>query len=287
MLQLDYHNLSKKKRVFLSPEEEKKLFQAWEDHKDPMAFEKILLSYIGILPKILQPYKNWNFSQEDLVAEGIVGLIQALQRFDYKRENHFYAYAIHWINAAIQEYTFSMGSLVKIPKSNTQKRLFFKLKSVKKKISCENDTLSNLEILKKTSQTMQIPLEEVIQMDQRLRGDYSLDMPVSLDDDTSWGEYLVSEDDLGEDGMIYSLDQEKKYSQLRKAMEELLPKERAIIEKRFLTDNPATLKDLAFSFNKSLEHIRNVEHKALKKLKNLTKNQNKHRIQRIPKESYH
>ena len=259
-----------KKFPMLSATEEYTLANRWQVHKDTDAAHQLVTSHLRLVAKIAMGYKGYGLPITDIISEGNIGLMQAAQKFDPEKGFRLTTYAMWWIKAAMQEYVLRSWSLVKIGTTAVQKKLFFNLRSAKNRIQAYEHGDLKPENLKKLSTQLNVPEKEVVNMNRRLSGgDPSLNAPISSDGEKTgeWQEWLVSDEANQEE--VYS---EQEEDGLRKELikESLLvlnKRELDIIQTRKLTDSPSTLEELSIKYDISRERVRQIEVRALEKVK--------------------
>jgi len=251
----------------LTPEEEFTYAKRWRDHGDRDAAYRLVTSHLRLVAKIAMRYRGYGLPIADIVSEGNVGLMRAVKRFDPDRGVRLATYAMWWIRATIQEYVLRSWSLVKIAANATQKKLFFKLRRAKSAISALQDGDLRPEQVKLIAERLEVAEREVVDMNRRLQGDVSLNVP-SHDEDEA-GQAL---DRLVEPGptqeTTFAEEQETAYRHqaLNSAIAMLNRRERRIFIARWLTDEPPTLEDLAAEHGVSRERVRQIEQRAFQKV---------------------
>src|ERR1700685_1398984 len=167
----------------LAPEEEYMLGKSWREHGDIDAAHKLVTSHLRLVAKIAMGYRGYGLPLSDLIAEGNVGMMQAVKSFDPDRGFRLATYAMWWIRAAIQEYVLHSWSLVKIGTTAAQKKLFFNLRRLKGEMKAIHEGDLSAEQVQKISQRLDVPEEDVVNMNRRLAGggDQSLNAPTSRD----------------------------------------------------------------------------------------------------------
>ena len=256
----------------LSEEDEFMLAKRWQEHQDPKAAEQLVSSHLRLVAKIANGYRGYGLPIADMIAEGNIGLLQALRKFDPDKGYRFSTYAMWWIRANIQEYILHSWSLVKIGTTAAQKKLFFSLRRLKSELSeSDGEFLTNNDI-KQIATDLNVPEAEVVSMNRRLQGhDSSLNATLKAAGTEEWQDWLVDERQNQETRLVESDTLEKGNSLLDKAMNALSEKEHFIISQRRLLDKPRTLDDLAGEMNLSRERIRQIEVKAFNKLQKSVK----------------
>ncbi len=251
----------------LEPEEEYMLAKRWQDHEDSVAAHKMVTSHLRLVAKIAMGYRGYGLPLADLIAEGNVGMMQAVKRFDPERGFRLATYAMWWIRAAIQEYILHSWSLVKIGTTAAQKKLFFNLRRAKAQMKALEEGDLHPDTVAKISTKLGVSEEEVVNMNRRLAApDHSLNAPLRVDGEGEWQDWLV--DDTPSQETRFGDDEELKlrHGLLGTALTTLNERERHILEQRRLKEEPATLEDLSKEYGISRERVRQIEVRAFDKL---------------------
>src|SRR6266404_458666 len=250
----------------LSAEEERALAQRFRAEGDLEAARSLVLSHLRLVVAIARGYLGYGLPHGDLIQEGNIGLMKAVKRFDPDRGVRLVSFAIHWIKAEIHEYILRNWRLVKIATTKAQRKLFFNLRSMKKDLG----PLSRKEI-ERVAGELNVKPEEVVEMETRLAGQ-ELAFEGERDDEESYApvHYLADESDEPSRALEAEESERVRAAGLQKALETLDPRSRRIVEARWLREkDTATLHDLAAEFNVSAERIRQIEAKALDKMRRL------------------
>ncbi|HEU0117116.1 MAG TPA: RNA polymerase sigma factor RpoH [Alphaproteobacteria bacterium] len=259
-----------KKFPMLEKDEEYILAKSWKEHADLDAAHKLVTSHLRLVAKIAMGYRGYGLPLADLIAEGNVGMMQAVKRFDPERGFRLATYAIWWIRASIQEYILHSWSLVKIGTTAAQKKLFFNLRRLKGEMKAIDDGDLSPEQVKDISERLSVPEEDVVNMNRRMLGggDQSLNAPIRSDGegDGEWQDWLEDKNESVETRFGAREEMDLRQRMLEKAMQGLNPRERDIIAARRLKENPATLEDLSQRFGISRERVRQIEVRAFEKL---------------------
>ncbi len=256
------------------------ILTAQEEHEYGVRFQKtgdkeaakmLVQSHLRLVVKIARRFKNYGLPMFDIVAEGNVGLVQAVKKFDPDKGFRFSTYAMWWIRAYIQEYVLRSWSLVKIGTTAAQKKLFFNLRKIKQRIigsSAGTDRLSE-ENIAKISKELHVTPKEVIDMDSRLQQpDSSLNNLISNEDDGAEVIHdLASPDDSQEQIAISNQEKSRQATAFHNALKTLNDREKDILFKRQLSENPMTLEELSQIYKVSRERIRQIEEGAINKIK--------------------
>ena len=255
----------------LEPKEELELSRRWHDHGDVNAAHKLVTSHLRLVAKIAFKYRGYGLPMGELIAEGNIGMMQAVKRFDPGKGFRLSTYAVWWIRASIQEYILRSWSLVKIGSSAAQKRLFFNLRKIKQKIGAHNNTMDGRgmtnEQVGDIARILDVSKQDVIDMDQRMSGhDVYLNSTVSADGEDEKIDFLAAPDESQEVVLANRQEMSAKQVLLSKAMAQLSDRERDILTRRRLKDDPDTLEDLSRDYNISRERVRQIEVRAFEKL---------------------
>ena len=259
-----------KKFPMLSAEEEYTLANRWQVHKDTNAAHQLVTSHLRLVAKIAMGYKGYGLPITDIISEGDIGLMQAAQKFDPEKGFRLTTYAMWWIKAAMQEYILRSWSLVKIGTTAVQKKLFFNLRSAKNRIQAYEEGDLKQENLEKISNQLNVPEKEVINMNRRLSGgDPSLNATIKADGDQTgeWQDWLESDEPNQEESYSEKEEENLRKEMINESLQVLNDRELDIIQTRKLSDTPTTLEELSEKYNISRERIRQIEVRALEKVK--------------------
>ena len=255
----------------LTQEQETALARRYAREGDLDAARELVVSHLRVVVAIARGYLGYGLPQADLIQEGNIGLMKAVKRFDPERGVRLVSFAVHWIRAEIHEYVLRNWRIVKIATTKAQRKLFFNLRSLKQSLA----TLGN-EDVKTVARQLGVKPKEVVEMETRLGGqDVALE-PAGDDDDEAYAPiaYLAAED--AEPGRILEHEETTRLRSrgLEQALAGLDARSRRIIEARWLAGKEAaTLHDLAAEFGVSAERIRQIEAKALAKMKGVVARQ--------------
>jgi RNA polymerase sigma-32 factor len=256
----------------LERDQEYALAKRWREDGDRDAANQLVTSHLRLAAKVATSYRGYGLPISEIISEGNVGLMQALNRFDPEKGFRFATYAIWWIRASIQDYVLRSWSLVKIGTTANQKKLFFKLRSAQRKISAFERGDLHPDQVTLIAKSLNVTKQDVVDMNRRLRGDTSLNAPIQDDGEgDEWQSYLVDQSPSPE---AIVAEQDEKHCQqkaLAGAIGVLNDRERRIFEARHLAEEPLTLEDLALEFNVSRERIRQIDTRAFEKVRKATK----------------
>ena len=253
----------------LSHEEEMRLGKLWRDHQDREAVHILVTSHLRLVAKLAMGYRGYGLPVSDLIAEGNIGMMQAVRKYDPDKGFRLSTYAMWWIKAAIQEYILKSWSLVKIGTTAAQKKLFFNLRKAKQHIAATEEGDLRPENVAKIATALSVPEHEVVDMNRRLGGDYSLNATVGSDDDgANTFQDMLADGTANQEITLANMQENDVRTVLfRKALEALNPRERHILAERRLREPPSTLEDLSQHYKISRERVRQIETRAMEKLK--------------------
>ena len=251
----------------LSLEEEQRLARRFRDENDLDAARTLVLSHLRLVVALARGYLGYGLPHGDLIQEGNIGLMKAVKRFDPDRGVRLVSFAIHWIKAEMHEYILRNWRLVKVATTKAQRKLFFNLRSMKKDLG----PMSASDVAR-VADELHVKPEEVMEMETRLSGQ-ELAFESERDDEESHApvHYLAADEDAEPYRVLEAEESERVQTEgLQKALDTLDPRSRRIVEARWLREkDSATLHDLAAEFNVSAERIRQIEAKALDKMRKL------------------
>ncbi|MGH6872393.1 MAG: RNA polymerase sigma factor RpoH [Rhizomicrobium sp.] len=261
-----------RKFPLLEPEEEYMFAKRWREHEDPEAARRLVTSHLRLVAKIAMGYRGYGLPVSEIVAEGNVGLMQAVKRFEPDKGFRLATYAMWWIRASIQEYILRSWSLVKMGTTAAQKKLFFNLRKAKTKINAIEEGDLTPEHLKEIARQLAVPEQEVTNMNRRLTApDSSLNAPLRSDSESEWQDWLA-DDKLDQESELAQREEKgERHELLTEALGELSERERDILQARRLQDEPATLEDLSQKYGVSRERVRQIEVRAFEKLQTAMK----------------
>jgi RNA polymerase sigma-32 factor len=255
----------------LDPETEAALARQWRDHRDPRAAERLVGGYQRLVVKIARDYRAYGLPFPDLISEGNIGLMQAVDKFDVDRGYRLATYAMWWIRAAITDYVLRQSSLVRTVTNESRKKLFFNLRRLRAKHQAADDEgRLSAEAITAIATELGVPEADVIVMDQQLVArDVSVNALVGPNMDSEWQDFLVSESEDQEVRLIQDDERDKRRISLESALAQLETRERNILIERKLKDNPPKLAELSVRYGVSRERVRQIEMRAFEKLKKI------------------
>jgi RNA polymerase sigma-32 factor len=255
----------------LTVEEEQRLAREFRKKGDTRAAHRLVTSNLRFVVKVAYEYRSYGFKMSDLIQEGNIGLMKAVQKFDPDKGIRLISYAVWWIRAYIQNYILKSWSLVKLGTTQAQRKLFFSLARTKReldKLSSEHGADSDGEDTGKIAKKLRVKPGEVQEMQQRMEGrDLSLDAPMGDDGAYSHVDFVVGHGPSQDSELSGAQEQAMVSSRIGEALARLDQRERYIIEMRVMSDKPMTLKELGEHFGFSRERARQLEIRAKEKLK--------------------
>ncbi|HWI38288.1 MAG TPA: RNA polymerase sigma factor RpoH [Burkholderiales bacterium] len=250
----------------LSMEEEQRLARQFREQNDLEAARQLVLSHLRLVVALARGYLGYGLPHADLIQEGNIGLMKAVKRFDPDRGVRLVSFAMHWIKAEMHEYILRNWRLVKVATTKAQRKLFFNLRSMKKDLG----PMSAADV-ERVADELHVKPEEVVEMETRLAGQ-ELAFEGDREDEESYAPVHYLADEEAEPFRVLEAEESERVKSegLQKALETLDARSRRIVEARWLREkDAATLHDLAAEFNVSAERIRQIEAKALDKMRKL------------------
>jgi RNA polymerase sigma-32 factor len=256
----------------LEPRQEYMLAKSWCERRERDAADQLVTSHLRLVVKVAAQFRGYGLPVTELISEGNVGLMNAVNRFQPDKGCRFATYAVWWIKAAIQEYVLRSWSLVKIGTTANQKKLFFNLRRAKSRIAAFAGGDLRPDQAAAIAVRLGVNAQEVIDMNRRLGGDVSLNVPIGDDADLGeWQDRLVDDRAGPESQLAESQEGDNRRRALREGLAVLDARERRILEGRQLTEEPAKLETLAEEFGISRERVRQIEVRAFEKVQKAVK----------------
>ena len=260
---IDAYIQAAKRFPILTEEEEFRLANRFREEDDVEAARQLVLSHLRLVISIARGYLGYGLPHADLIQEGNIGLMKAVKRFDPAQGVRLVSFAIHWIKAEIHEYVLKNWRLVKVATTKAQRKLFFNLRSLK----TGSEALTPAQIAD-ISHQLSVKPEEVVEMETRLGGQ-DIALEPAGDEDETFAPIAYLEDSRSEPVRVLEnrAADHLQSEGLQQALTQLDDRSRRIVEARWLSDEPATLHDLAAEFGVSAERIRQIESKAMLKMR--------------------
>ena len=252
----------------LTDEEEAKLIQNFKEKGDLQAAQKLITSHLRLSLKIALTYRRYGLPVSDLISEANIGLMQAVKKFDTSKKVRLSTYAILWIKAALNDFVLRSWSLVKIGTVAAQKKLFYNLSKIKARLGLYENKELEPQVVKQIAHELVVDEKDVVEMNQRLSGDTSLNSVVGNSDDESIEKIdLLADKSQNIEGRL-AQKQEANFRRkiLLEGLSRLNEREQYIVKNRMLTEEPETLEDIGSKFNISRERVRQIEKRAFEKL---------------------
>ncbi|MEZ5919136.1 MAG: RNA polymerase factor sigma-32 [Alphaproteobacteria bacterium] len=253
----------------LEKEEELDLARRWKERGDEKALHKLIEAHMRLAVSTATRFRNYGLPMGDLIQEGNIGLMQAAERFDPDRDIRFSTYASWWIRAAIQDYVLRNWSIVRTGTTSAQKSLFFNLRRLRAKIENrrEREGLDD-EDRQEIAQALKVKPQDVEVMEGRMAAsDKSLDAPLTDESDNSWQDMLADEAPSPEEIVVGMKDSQSRSKWLHDALSTLPDREQTIIRQRHLDHETVTLEELGKSLGISKERVRQLEQRAMERMK--------------------
>ncbi len=257
-----------RKFPLLTPEQEYMLAKRYQEHQDPDAAAQLVTSHLRLVAKIAMGYRGYGLPVSELISEGNIGLMQGVKKFDPERGFRLATYAMWWIRASMQEFILRSWSLVKIGTTAAQKKLFFNLRRMKSNLDAFEDGDLRPEDVEKIATDLGVSEDDVVSMNRRMAmgGDTSLNVTIHDDGEGQWQDMLSDDGPLQDERVAQAQERDQRHALLTDALASLNDRERDILTRRRLVDEPETLEDLSQIYAVSRERIRQIEVRAFEKL---------------------
>jgi len=258
------------KAPYLERDEERALAVRWKDERDQEALHRLAAAHMRLVIAMAARFRHFGLSMSDLIQEGHVGLLEAAARFEPEREVRFSTYATWWIRASIQDYVLRNWSIVRGGTSSAQKALFFNLRRMRARLSRDGAPSGDPGVYAVIARAIGVSSDDVALMDSRLSGpDLSLNAPITESDGDSADrqDFIICPAPLPDETVGEEIDRERRAVWLGRALGALNEREFKIVAERRLTDEGATLESLGQKLGISKERVRQIEGRALEKLR--------------------
>ena len=253
----------------LEKDYEQELARLWHEEQDEKALHELVRAHTRLVVSIASRFRNYGLPMGDLIQEGNIGLMQAAERFDPDRDVRFSTYAGWWIRSAIQDYVLRNWSIVRTGTTAAQKSLFFNLRRLRAQIEKEAEAEGlDEEGRAKIAKELKVGVQDVENMEARMAGgDNSLNATIGEDGNEEWQNFLTDERPNPEDVVVGMKDAQTRSAWLNEALSELTDREQTIIRERHLGRETVTLETLGEQLGVSKERVRQLEQRAMHKLK--------------------
>ncbi len=258
-----------KKYPILTPEEEYDLALEYKNTKDKDIAYKLITSHLRLVVKVVSKYRGYGLPVGEMISEGNIGLMYAIDKFVPEKGFRFSTYALWWIKASVQKYILNSWSLVKLGTTAAQKKLFFNLRKIKNKLNLIDDRELSEHVLKDIAKSLDVSVQDVTDMNMRLKAhDGSLNSIVDGDSDgtTEWMDFISDSKPNQEESLAHVETVRYRKRMFNKALYVLNTREKDILFKRRLFEKTITLDDLSKTYNISKERVRQIELNSIRKI---------------------
>ena len=259
-----------RKFPILTPENEYDLAVKYKATHDPKIAQQLINSHLRLVVKVFSKYKGYGLPVSEMISEGNIGLLYAINKFEPEKGFRFSTYALWWIKASIQKYILNSWSLVKIGTTAAQKKLFFNLRKIKNRLNLMDDRELSHDVLGGIAASLDVSVQEVTDMNMRLKAhDGSLNAVIdsSSDNGSEWIDFISDSKPNQEEKLAYSETMAYRKRLFNQALGCLNPREKDILFKRRLVDKSVTLDDLSKTYDISKERVRQIELNSIKKIR--------------------
>lgn len=258
-----------RKYPILTQEEEYKLATKYKETGNKDVAYQLITSHLRLVVKVVSRYRGYGLPVSEMISEGNIGLLYAIDKFEPDKGFRFSTYALWWIKASVQKYILNSWSLVKLGTTAAQKKLFFNLRKIKNSLNLVDDRELSSDVLKDISRLLDVSVQEVTDMNMRLKAhDGSLNSPVDSDSDRTaeWMDFISDGKPNQEERYAYKETMNYRRKLFNQAITVLNPREKDILFKRRMSDETITLEDLSQAYNISKERVRQIELNSIRKI---------------------
>ncbi len=258
-----------KKYPILSSEEEFELASRYQQTKDKKISYKLITSHLRLVVKVVSKYRGYGLPIGEMISEGNIGLMYAIDKFAPEKGFRFSTYALWWIKASVQKYILNSWSLVKLGTTAAQKKLFFNLRKIKNRLNLIDDREMSQLVLKNIATSLDVSVQDVTDMNMRLKShDGSLNAIIDGDSDgtTEWMDFISDNKPNQEESLAHTETIKFRRKMFNQALYVLNRREKDILFKRRLYEKTITLDDLSKTYNISKERVRQIELNSIKKI---------------------
>ena len=254
----------------LSQDDEYKLAVRYQQTKSQEVAKILVTSHLRLVVKVVSKYRGYGLSTAEMISEGNIGLLYAIDRFEPDKGFRFSTYALWWIKASVQKYILNSWSLVKIGTTASQKKLFFNLRKIKNKLNLNDDRELSQNMLSKIAESLDVTIQDVTDMNMRLKahdGSLNTVIDTSSDNASEWMDFIADSRPNQEDVLSYSELMKYRRNLFNKALVVLNKREKDILFKRRMSEDVVTLDDLSKIYGISKERVRQIELNSIKKIR--------------------
>lgn len=258
-----------RKFPILAQEEEFNIATKYKETKDEKLAFKLVTSHLRLVVKVVSKYKGYGLPISEMISEGNIGLLYAVDKFEPSKGFRFSTYSLWWIKASVQKYILNSWSLVKIGTTAAQKKLFFNLRKIKNKLNLMDDRELSHEILGNIAASLDVTIQDVTDMNQRLKshdGSLNAVLDTSAENGTEWIDFISDNKPNQEEVLGHSETMQYRKRLFNQALGCLNKREKDILFKRRLVEKSVTLDDLSRVYSISKERVRQIELNSIKKI---------------------
>ena len=237
---------------------------------DPAFAQVLVTSHLRVVVQVVAKYKGFGLPTSEMISEGNIGLLYAIEKFEPEKGFRFSTYALWWIKASVQKYILNSWSLVKIGTTAAQKKLFFNLRKIKNKLNLTDDREMSPRVLSSIANSLDVSVQDVTDMNMRLKshdGSLNTVIDASAESGTEWLDFIADSKPNQEEVLAHSETMQYRKKLFNDALSCLNKREKDILFKRRLYDKAVTLDDLSKVYNISKERVRQIELNSIKKIK--------------------
>ena len=272
------YNLSRylqeiRKFPILEQDEEYRLALEYQKNHDKDIAYKLVTSHLRLVVKVVSKYKGYGLPIAEMISEGNIGLLYAIEKFEPEKGFRFSTYALWWIKASVQKYILNSWSLVKLGTTAAQKKLFFNLRKIKNRLNLVDDREMSAQVVKHIAQSLDVTEQEVTDMNMRLKahdGSLNAVLDTSSDGGAEWMDFISDSKPNQEENFAYNETLRYRRKLFNEALVVLNPREKDILFKRRLSEKTATLDDLSKAYHISKERVRQIELNSIRKITKAT-----------------
>ena len=253
----------------LTQEEEYMLATKYKESGNKDVAYQLITSHLRLVVKVVSRYKGYGLPVSEMISEGNIGLLYAIDKFEPDKGFRFSTYALWWIKASVQKYILNSWSLVKLGTTAAQKKLFFNLRKIKNNLNLMDDRELSSDVLKEIARSLDVSVQEVTDMNTRLKAhDGSLNSPIDSDSDhtAEWMDFISDGKPNQEERYAYKETMNYHRKLFNRAITVLNPREKDILFKRRMSEDTITLEDLSQAYNISKERVRQIELNSIRKI---------------------
>ena len=258
-----------RKFPILSQEEEYELAKNYRNTKDRKLAYRLITSHLRLVVSVVLKYNGYGLPINEMISEGTIGLLYAIEKFEPDKGFRFSTYALWWIRASVQKYILNSWSLVKLGTTSAQKKLFFNLRKVKNKLGLTDDREMSCDVVSTIAKSLDVSTQNVTDMNMRLKshdGSLNVVMDKSADDSSELIDFIADSRPNQESMLSYNETMTHRRRLFNEALGCLNPREKDILFKRRLVEKSMTLEDLSRFYNISKERVRQIELNSIKKI---------------------